>query len=48
MTKAELIKMIENLDDNTELRFVAQTHDRDGWLEDYPVDIKRVEEQKHN
>lgn len=35
MTKAELVKMLENVEDTAELEFVGTYHDRDGWLMDY-------------
>lgn len=34
MIKAELIKMIENIGDNEELRFIEETKDRDGFPEE--------------
>ncbi len=35
--------MIESMDDNSELQFVSQRQDGDGWLMDYTI---RVEEEK--
>ncbi|MDD7752924.1 MAG: hypothetical protein PUJ51_00195 [Clostridiales bacterium] len=34
MTKTELIKMIESIGDNEELRFIEETKDRDGFPEE--------------
>jgi hypothetical protein len=34
MTKAELLKMLENINENEELNFVTQELDRDGYPED--------------
>jgi hypothetical protein len=54
MTKAELLKMLENIGENEELHFVVQELDRDGYPEDriedrvYKVvgeNYKRVREQ---
>ena len=42
MTKAELMKMIENFDENEELLFVCEISDRDGWPEDIPVAVYKV------
>ena len=42
MTKAELMKMIENVDDNAELTFVANTLDRDGFPYDITEKIYKV------
>lgn len=42
MTKVELMKMIENFDDNAELVFVYEGHDRDGYPEDRTENIYKV------
>lgn len=42
MTKAELMKMIENVDDNAELTFVEETTDRDGFPKDIQVEFYKV------
>jgi hypothetical protein len=42
MTKAELMKMIENFDDNAELVFIYEGHDRDGYPEDRTENIYKV------
>ena len=42
MTKAELMKMIENFDDNAELVFVYEGYDRDGYPEDRTENIYKV------
>jgi hypothetical protein len=42
MTKAELIKMLENVEDNAELTFVKETYDRDGFPEDTQVEFYKV------
>lgn len=42
MTKAELIKMIENYDDNEELMFVYEGRDCDGFPEDRIAKIYKI------
>jgi hypothetical protein len=42
MTKLELMKMLENVDDNAELTFVADGRDRDGYPEDNKVKVYKV------
>jgi hypothetical protein len=42
MTKLELMKMLENVDDNAELTFVVEACDRDGFLEDRKVAVYNV------
>ena len=40
MTKMELIKMIENLNDNEEIQFIYEDFDRDGFP--YDVSTKKI------
>ena len=42
MTKAELIKMLERYDNNTELMFIEERIDRDGFPFEIPTDIVKV------
>jgi hypothetical protein len=42
MTKLELMKMLENVDDNAELTFVENYTDRDGFPEDCKVYVYKV------
>lgn len=42
MTKAELIKMLENYSDNTELMFIEERTDRDGYPFEIPTEIIKV------
>lgn len=42
MTKLELIKMLENVDNNAELTFVVDDRDRDGYPEDNKVNVYKV------
>jgi hypothetical protein len=42
MTKLELMKMLENVDDNAELTFVVDGRDRDGYPEDHTVNVYKV------
>lgn len=42
MTKLELMKMLENVDDNAELTFVVDGRDRDGYPEDNKVNVYKV------
>jgi hypothetical protein len=42
MTKMELIKMLENVDDNAELTFVVNATDRDGYPYDTPAKVYKV------
>ena len=42
MTKLELIKMLENVEDNTELTFVVNTCDRDGFPYDTTAKVYKV------
>lgn len=42
MTKLELIKMLENVDDNAELTFVVEGRDHDGYPEDSKVNVYKV------
>ena len=37
MTKAELMRMIENLNDNEQVKFIAESFDRDGFPYDMVV-----------
>jgi hypothetical protein len=40
MTKRELMEIIKNMDDNTEIEFVEDTQDRDGfWGQNKVTDI---------
>ena len=42
MTKLELMKMLENVDDNAELTFVVDGRDYDGYPEDKVVKVYKV------
>jgi hypothetical protein len=42
MTKLELMRMLENVDDNAELTFVVNGNDRDGYPEDRKVNVYKV------
>jgi hypothetical protein len=42
MTKMELIKMLENVDDNAELTFVVNASDRDGYPYDKTAKVYKV------
>lgn len=42
MTKFELMKMLEDVDDNAELTFVAEGRDHDGYPEDNKVKVYKV------
>jgi hypothetical protein len=42
MTKLELMKMLENVDDNAELTFVVNRMDRDGFPEETQVNVCKV------
>lgn len=42
MTKIELIKALENIDDNAEILFVSERYDRDGFPEDMEVNVYKV------
>lgn len=46
MTKAELIKALENIDDNEEITFLYNGTDHDGWLEERTTRVERVEATK--
>lgn len=43
MTKAELIKALENIEDNEELVFTYTDSDRDGWAEERVATVEKVE-----
>lgn len=45
MTKKELIKMLENINDNDEVVFIEVDIDRDGWRTEYKRDIVKVEKK---
>ena len=42
MTKLDLMKMLENVDDNAELTFVEKSCSRDGYPEERKSDIYKV------
>ena len=42
MKKFELIKMLENVEDNAEITFVTQKEDRDGYPYDATVNVYKV------
>ena len=42
MTKKELIEMLNNVNDNEEITFVAELIDRDGFPYDVPVKVYKV------
>lgn len=42
MTKKELVKMLENINDNDEITFVAEHSDRDGFPYDVPAGVYKV------
>ena len=42
MTKLELMKMLENVDDDAELTFIVDSRDRDGYPEDDKVNVYKV------
>lgn len=42
MTKLELMKMLENVNDNEKITFVVDGHDRDGYPEDHIVNVYKV------
>lgn len=42
MTKRELVEMLENVNDNEEITFIADRMDRDGFPYDVPVSIYKV------
>ena len=48
MTKKELIKMLENINDNEEVAFIEADIDRDGWRIEYKRNIVRVEKKERN
>lgn len=43
MTKAEIIKALENINDNEEVTFLYTTTDRDGWLDERVARVERIE-----
>lgn len=45
MTKKELIKMLENINDNDEVVFIETDLDRDGWIVERKRDIVKVEKK---
>lgn len=42
----ELIKALENIEDNEEITFLYTTTDRDGWLEERATRVERIEATK--
>jgi hypothetical protein len=42
MTKLELMKMLEGVDDNAELTFIVDGRDYDGYPEDRKADVYKV------
>ena len=42
MTKAELLNMIKNYDDNDELMFVIEKTDRDGYPYDTTANVYKI------
>ena len=45
MTKKELIKMLENINDNDEVVFIETDLDRDGWIVERKRDIVKLEKK---
>lgn len=43
MTKAELLKALENINDNEEITFLYTGSDRDGWAEERTARVERIE-----
>lgn len=45
MTKAQLMEMLKDMEDNDAVRFITTGYDREGWIEEYAVQIIRVEKK---